>query len=149
MAQVGSKTLASEINSFYSRLNNARKNFSLATLDRNINVNSPTYSSTMTTLKNDLESTASSTKYLTTQTYDLGSIGIGDPTKLDSYSKIDNIITTFINTCAHDSQHSDDSDDSDHSAVSDYSKHGDDSDKSDNSKNGKCSYCSQGGYSDT
>ena len=60
MASIGSQTTASEMNVFYNRLNAVRKNHSLASLNKTFTPNTPTLSSQMTSLKSDLDNTASS-----------------------------------------------------------------------------------------
>lgn len=103
MAQVGSSVLANDFNTFYTRLNTIRKNHSLGTLSRSVSVNSVTQSSTMQTLQSDLSNTSSASKYLTTTTYDLKSIAVGDVIKYETYSIVDNALTVMENTCVHDS----------------------------------------------
>lgn len=150
MASKGSKVIASEINALYTRLNVVRKNHSLATLSRSIATQTPTYSSQMTTLKSDLDSTASSSKFITTKSYDLGEIGVGKPISSKAYAVADSAISSFETVCVHNSvQSHDGSDDSQHGAVGDYSKHGDNSVQSNNSNDGKCSYDGRSGYGDT
>ena len=125
MANIGSNTLASDMTSLYKRLNTVRQNHSLSTLSRTFSANTPTFSEQMTILESDLNETAKSSKYLTTTTYDLTEIGIGDPTQYQSYTVANSTLSTFEDACIHNSDRSTDSDDSD---------------KSNRSHDGKCSY---------
>ena len=111
MAQVGDLTLASEITSLYTRLNAARKNHHLRTLSRTISKDTPTASNQMTVLESDLNATAKDSIYIKTKTYDLGEIGIGDPTKYIAVSTASSAIKAFEDTCVHNNHDGDDSDD--------------------------------------
>ena len=118
MANIGSPPLASEMNVFYNRLNTIRKNHALATLtNKEIKSNTPTKSSQMTTLKSDLETTATMSKYITDRTFDLKEIGIDKPTKYQSYSAVSSALEYMESVCVHDgsdySHRSNNSDDSD------------------------------------
>ena len=117
MASIGSQTTASEMNVFYNRLNAVRKNHSLASLNKTFTPNTPTLSSQMTSLKSDLDNTASSSKYIVTKTFDLKEIGIGNPTKYQTYSAIGSALEYLEAACVHDSAYysrkSNNSDDSD------------------------------------
>lgn len=150
MAQIGGLTLSSEMNTFYSRLNTIRKNHSLNILSNKFVQYTPTLSNEMTTLKTNLDNTASSSRYIPTRTFDLKEIGIGDPTKYETFAAITSALDYMESVCVHDnddrSDYSDRSDDSDDSHDrSDYSQDRSDyndrsHDANDNSHDAKCSY---------
>ena len=72
----------------------------------------------MVTLKSNLENTANSSQYIPDKTFDLHEIGVGSPTKYQSFSAINEALNYMESVCVHNS--------SDYSRHSDY---GDDSDR--------------------
>lgn len=150
MAQVGGLTLSNEMNTFYSRLNTIRKNHSLSTFSKTFIINSPTLSSEMTTLKSNLDNTASSSRYITTRTFDLKEIGIGKPNRYETFTAVQSALEYMEKVCVHNnddsSDYNNDGDDGDYSHDrSDYSQNKSDyNDRShnsnDNSHDSKCNY---------
>ena len=88
MANVGSLTLSSDMNLFCNRLATIRKNHGLAAISQTFVANVPTQSSQMVTLKSNLENTANSSQYIPDKTFDLNEIGVGFPTKYQTFSAI-------------------------------------------------------------
>lgn len=118
MASIGSLTLSSDMNLFCNRLATIRKNHGLAAISQTFVANVPTQSSQMVTLKSNLENTANSSQYIPDKTFDLHEIGVGSPTKYQSFSAINEALNYMESVCVHNS--------SDYSRHSDY---GDDSDR--------------------
>ena len=105
MANVGSPALANDMNVFYNRLNTVRKNHSLASVNKSFVSNTPTLSSQMISLKSDLEDTTKSSKYIVDKTFDLNEIGIGNPTKYQTFSAIDSALDYLESACVHDASY--------------------------------------------
>lgn len=99
MAQ-NEKILASDFNSLNERLNSIRSKWGLSKLsDNNVIIGNNTLSTSITTLKNNLNTTSSQSKYVPTTSYSLDSINQGNIMKYATISKAEEIIYSFEVAC--------------------------------------------------
>ncbi len=131
MANIANPTFADEMNTFYTRLNTIRKNHSLPVLQNQFTKSKATQSSEMTALKKNLDSTATDSSYITNKSFDLGEIGLGKPTKYQTFVAVEQGLTYLSGFCVHDS--SDNSSDYSHNRSDDSDYTHDGSDYSQNS----------------
>lgn len=105
----GEKTLASDLNNLYTRLNAVRTKWSLNNYsDKDVAKNSLALSANMTQLALDLTQTSTESIFVATTTYTLDGIDKGSPMVYTSLSMVDPILVNFETTCVDYSNNSSD-----------------------------------------